>query len=147
MKTSPLHRVRFVPALVLALGLAASQGSADWAPNGNRILDAPTGSSSLPDLAADPFGGLLVGFSPVLQLCTRVLGSGDIAAGWPVTVTPTFGYVSAPVPDGFDGGFDRFTRHKARCKSPGQPVSLDEIEYSLPFREPEQGFAHGPKLV
>jgi hypothetical protein len=105
MKASPLRLVRFAPALVIALGLAASPGSADWVPNGNRLEEVTTSSSFAPQLGADPFGDLLVGFGPSTLLCTRVLGSGQIAAGWPTMVRSEFGYVSAPVPDGFDGAY------------------------------------------
>ena len=103
MKTARFHPARLTPALCVAFGLAASRGSADWAPNGNRI-DPTSISSSRPQVAADNFGGLLVGYA-FSQVYSRLLPSGEIAAGWPVVASESFGYASSPVPDGLAGAY------------------------------------------
>jgi flagellar hook capping protein FlgD len=103
MKRAPCHSSRIVSALVIALALPASRGLADWGPNGNRIDPEP--SFNQLSVAADPFAGLLVGFSPSYSKFTRVLPSGEVAAGWPVTITQDFARISNPVPDGIAGAY------------------------------------------
>jgi flagellar hook capping protein FlgD len=99
MKATAVRFIRTISVLVIALGLSAARGSADWAPNGNRIDPDPVNSS--PRIVADPFAGLLVVFRPFQSKLTRVLPSGEVAAGWPVTAAQ--GYTSSPAQDGIAG--------------------------------------------
>jgi len=123
MKQAPCRSARIVPALVIALALPASRGLADWGPNGNRIDPEP--NSNQPWVAADPFAGLLVGLGPFSSKFTRVLPGGEVAAGWPVTVTQTFARVSNPVPDGIAGAYVALATNDdvrvVRLRSDGTP--------------------------
>lgn len=102
MKTARFHPASLTLSLCVVIGLTASRGSADWAPNGNRIDSTATYSPM--QVAADNVGGLLVGevYSP---LYSRFLPSGETAAGWPVVIRESFGWASSPVPDGLAGAY------------------------------------------
>jgi hypothetical protein len=112
MNTPFFHRAGLSTAVAATLGLLASTGSADWAPNGNRIGPQGTSYTNV-QIDADPFAGLLVTFYPsysVSEHLTRILPAGGVAAGWPISVTPNFGWISAPVADGIAGAYVAISR-------------------------------------
>jgi hypothetical protein len=122
MKPARFLPSRFALSLCVVIGLAASRGSADWVPNGNRI-DSASHFNQL-GVTADPFAGLLVGFSPSPNV-TRVLPIGELAAGWPVTVAQTFARISSPSPDGIAGAYVALATNDdvrvVRLRSDGTP--------------------------
>ena len=101
MNATSRHRALF--ALALAALLAASQSSADWAPNGSRIEDPDSLSNQYPHVGPGSLGGLLLGFGFSSRYCTLVLSHGKIAPGWPVEIRQGFGWASSPVRDGLAG--------------------------------------------